>query len=175
MNIRKAILEESDHIRRIHIAAFPAEENTAVAKLATDLLKEEAVPPVLSLVAEADDTLVGHIAFSPVYSNNPSWQGYILAPLGVLPEYQNRLVGSALINDGMQRLMAMGVNVLFVYGDPKYYGRFGFSTEVAASYSPPYALQYPFGWQALILKGDNQIEPPAQLTCVQALSDPSLW
>ena len=45
----------------------------------------------------------------------------------------------------------MGVNVVFVYGDPKYYGKFGFSAEVASAYSPPYELQYPFGWQAVAL------------------------
>ena len=49
----------------------------------------------------------------------------------------------------------MGVDILFVYGDPKYYSRFGFSADAAVRYIPPYRLQYPFGWQGIALKERN--------------------
>ena len=102
-------------------------------------------------------------------------QGYILAPLAVLPEYQNKRVGSKLIEAGQQRLLKQGVQLLFVYGDPHYYGRFGFSTDDAALYTAPYALQYPFGWQALALIRGSGPESPVTITCVASLSDPQLW
>lgn len=89
---------------------------------------------------------MGHVAFSPVkIGNNVNLQSYILAPLGVKPEYQDRRIGSKLIESGMQRLLKMGANVLFVHGAPKYYSRFGFNADAASRYTPPYKLQYPFG------------------------------
>jgi len=132
-------------------------------------------PETISLVAEADGAVVGHIAFSPVIINNKSWIGYILAPLGVKPEYQKRQIGSKLIESGMERLSKMGVNVVFVYGDPEYYGKFGFNADVASGYSPPYELQHPFGWQAVVLNKGVFTESTVKISCVGPLSEPELW
>ena len=141
-----------------------------------NLLYEETNPGTISLVAEVDGAVVGHIAFSPVtINNNKSWVGYILAPLGVKPEYQKRLIGSKLIESGMGRLSKMGVNVVFVYGDPEYYGRFGFNPDVASRYSPPYELQYPFGWQAIALNEADFTDSAVKISCVAPLCDPDLW
>jgi len=175
MNIRVASVQDSDHINKVHHLAFPEEENAAVAQLAVDLLAEEATPQILSLVAEVDSKIVGHVAYSPVSVHRKKWLGYILAPLAVIPEYHGRSIGSALIQDGIKRLSAMEVTVLFVYGDPEYYGRFGFRTDSASRYDPPYELQYPFGWQALVLDQERMLTKSAKITCVQALSSPALW
>ena len=144
--------------------------------LAVDLLDEVTDPETISLVTEVDGNLVGHIAFSPVtVDNSENWKGYILAPLGVRPEYQHRRIGSRLVESGMERLSGMGVNVLFVYGDPDYYGRFGFEAAAASQYSPPYELQYPFGWQAMILNEGVVAESTVKLSCAGPLDDPGLW
>jgi putative acetyltransferase len=110
-----------------------------------------------------------------VTDNNPTFQGYILAPLAVKPDYQKRRIGSKLIEHGMQQLSDMGINVLFVYGDPRYYARFGFSADAAHQYTAPYALQYPFGWQAIVLKEFHIEKPPLAISCVAPLCDPKLW
>ena len=75
----------------------------------------------------------------------------------------------------MERLSKMGVNVLFVYGDPKYYGKFGFNADLASGYSPPYELQYPFGWQAIILNEGVFTESTVKISCVDPLKDAELW
>jgi putative acetyltransferase len=75
----------------------------------------------------------------------------------------------------MQQMSIMGINVVFVYGDPKYYCRFGFSVEAAHLYTTPYKLQYPFGWQAIVINECNIREPPVAIACVNALCDPKLW
>jgi putative acetyltransferase len=106
---------------------------------------------------------------------NKNFQGYILAPLGVKPDYQKRRTGAKLIEYGMQTLYVMGVHVVFVYGDPTYYGRFGFSADAARQYTTPYKLQYPFGWQAIVLNTCAIEKPPAAITCVTSLCDPKLW
>ena len=176
MRIRAATNLDRDDIRAVHLCAFSEGEKQMVATLAVDLLSEETNRETISLVAESHGTVVGHIAFSPVtIESNKSWIGYILAPLGVKPEYQKCRIGSKLIESGLEQLSGMGVNVVFVYGDPKYYGKFGFSADVASGYSPPYELQYPLGWQAVALNKYDFSESTARISCVAPLNDPGLW
>lgn len=82
----------------------------------------------LSLVAEVDDQLVGHVAFSRV-----TWDGagdwYGLGPVAVSPGSQARGVGRALIDAGLGRLRAADTAGCVVFGDPDYYGRFGFGPD----------------------------------------------
>lgn len=127
-------------------------------------------------MAETEGAVVGHVAFSPVIvDSSEDTQGYILAPLGVKPDYQKRRIGSTLIESGKQRLSAMGVDILFVYGDPEYYSRFGFSVDAAECYIPPYRLEYPFGWQAMVLGERDWRISSAKIACVGSLCDPRLW
>jgi len=174
--IRAATSLDRDEIRDVHLRAFPEGENQLVATLADNLLSEETWPETIVLVAEIDGTVVGHIAFSPVTADsNKNWLGYILAPLGVRPEYQKGGIGSKLIESGKELLSINNANVLFVYGDPEYYGRFGFRTEVAARFLPPYELSYPFGWQAIVLREGGSNEQAVKLLCVPSLRDPAFW
>ena len=174
--IRVATSLDRDDVREIYLCAFPDGEKQIVSTLAVNLLSEETRPQTFSLVAEADGAVVGHVAFSPVtVSNNKSWKGHILAPLGVKPEYQKRQIGTKLIESGMERLSEIGVNVLFVYGDPKYYGKFGFNADLASGYLPPYELQYPFGWQAIILNEGVFTDSTVKISCVDLLKDAELW
>lgn len=176
MRIRVATSLDDKDIREIHLCAFPEGERQKVSTFAANLLYEETNPDTISLVAEVDGAVVGHIAFSPVtIDNGKNWIGYILAPLGVKPEYQKRQIGSKLIENGIEQLSKMGVNVVFVYGDPQYYGKFGFSPDVASKYSPPYELQFPFGWQAITLNENGFTAESVKLSCVAPLCDPGLW
>ena len=75
----------------------------------------------------------------------------------------------------MEQLSIMGVNIVFVYGDPKYYGKFGFNPDAASGYSPSYELEYPFGWQAIVLKEGVFTDSAVKISCVDPLSDPELW
>lgn len=80
----------------------------------------------LSLVAEVDDCVVGHIAFSPVTisDGSPGWYG--LGPVSVLPAYQRQGVGTALIHTGLDRLRGLKAHGCCLVGHPEYYKRFGF-------------------------------------------------
>lgn len=176
MRIRVATSFDSEAVCEIYLSAFSEGEKQKVSKLAVNLLMEETNLDTISLVAEADGAIVGHVAFSPVTIDaSDRWRGYILAPLGVKPEYQKRKIGSNLVESGMARLSKMGVNVVFVYGDPQYYSRFGFSPDIASRYSPPYDLQYPFGWQAISPCESVLSAKSAKLSCVAPLCDPELW
>ena len=78
----------------------------------------------VSLVAEMDGRVVGHIAFSPVTMSDgsPGWYG--LGPVSVLPAYQRQGIGGALIQEGLSRLKGLGARGCCLVGHPKYYKRF---------------------------------------------------
>ena len=80
----------------------------------------------ISLVAEMDGRVIGHIAFSPVTISDgtPNWYG--LGPVSVLPEHQLKGIGKALIKEGLSRLKDMHAQGCCLVGHPDYYRRFGF-------------------------------------------------
>ena len=176
MNIRIATTHDGDAIRQLYWSAFTEEENESVATLAVELLAENSALPIIALVAEMEGAVVGHVAFSPLkIDNQAAIQAYILAPLAVRPDVQKQRIGSALVEYGMQKLSAMGVDIIFVYGSPEYYGRFGFSADTAQGYNAPYPLQYPFGWQAIAIRDCVIENGPHAMRCVKALCKPLLW
>jgi len=179
MQPRRATRSDRGAVHGVHWAAFAESERALVARLAVRLLSERTTPPTISLVAEVDGVVAGHVAFSPVTiesaGDTQDLHGYILAPLAVRPELQKRRIGTRLVETGISELSGAGVDVVFVYGDPEYYGRFGFSARAAEGYIPPYELEYPSGWQGLVLGACATRESPAAITCVPALSDPALW
>jgi putative acetyltransferase len=103
---------------------------------------------LLSLVAVTPSgDVVGHVAFSPVLVDGVDlgWAG--LGPVGVLPEYQRRGVGSELIEQGLATLRAAGLAGCVVFGDPAYYERFGFRSGTGLRYPgppPEYFMALPF-------------------------------
>lgn len=174
--IRDAVPADGNGIRSVYLRAFPEGENQAVATLAVNLLLEGAEPGTFALVAEVDGDIVGHVAFSPVVAaGRTGWTGYILAPLGVVPGHQKTGIGSQLVERGVELLSRHMANAILVYGDPKYYGRFGFSAEAALRFVAPYELTYPFGWQARVLRDGGPPDGVASLSCVPSLRNPALW
>ncbi len=82
----------------------------------------------ISLVAEIDGKLVGHIAFSPVTFSDGSKNWYGLGPISVEPDYQKQGIGKSLVNEGIGLLKDLGAEGCVLVGDPKYYERFGFKS-----------------------------------------------
>src|SRR6056297_1330980 len=149
-HLRESRGEDLDAIRGVHGSAFPEEKRDSVIRLALELARTASDTRTLSLLAERDDRVVGHVVFSPVrIEKSGGLEGYILAPLGVSSEAQGGGVGSALVRHGLARLKSQGIDVVLVYGDPRYYGRFGFEAGLGERFTAPYALQYSFGWQAM--------------------------
>ena len=176
MNIRLAQETDLDSILKVIETAFSDEENKVIMNLVQELSRENASPSIKSLVAEVDNQVIGYVSFSPIFlKSDSSISGYILAPLAVAPKHQKKGIGSNLINAGVDMLTRDGAGVLMVYGDPNYYGRFGFKAEIGLSFVPPYSLQYPFGWTGMMLNETPVPEQPIQFDCVAALSKPELW
>ncbi len=123
MIIRPENPEDIAAIRIVNERAFgrPAEANLV------DALRRNG-KATLSLVAEGDSQVVGHILFSPVTieSGDEQFAGVGLAPMAVLPETQNRGVGSSLVKYGLDRCREARHQFVVVLGHPDYYPRFGF-------------------------------------------------
>ncbi|MBO9628774.1 MAG: N-acetyltransferase [Shinella sp.] len=85
----------------------------------------------LSLVAEADGRVVGHVAFSPVTLSDGTADWYGLGPISVDPAHQGKGIGGKLIQQGLARLKALGAAGCVLLGDPAYYSRFGFVSDSA--------------------------------------------
>lgn len=80
----------------------------------------------VSLVAELDGRVIGHIAFSPVTISDGTRNWYGLGPVSVLPEYQRQGIGKALILEGLSQMKALKANGCCLVGHPDYYKKFGF-------------------------------------------------
>ena len=117
--------EEKDYpaVQALHASAF---ESCAEADL-VDALREH-VRPVVSLVAEDNKEVVGHITFSPVsLSGHPGLKIMGLAPMAVALTHRNKGIGSLLVGAGLERCKELGFGAVVVLGHPGYYPRFGFS------------------------------------------------
>jgi len=100
---------------------------TSVEADLVDSLRERA-RPVISLVAEDDENIVGHIMFSPVYlSDHPDTKIMGLAPMVVASQHQRKGIGSELVRAGLERCEELGYGAVVVLGHPEYYPRFDFS------------------------------------------------
>lgn len=104
----------------------------------------------LSLVALASDTVVGHIAFSPVAITDGSQNWFGLGPVSVRPDWQGEGIGSALIVKGIETMRADGAQGIVLLGSDTFYPRFGFSHDPRLRYPGPPARYF----QQLSLSGD---------------------
>ena len=126
MIIRNETISDIAAINEVTIAAFktlPISNHTEQfiinALRAADTL-------TISLVADIDGRVIGHIAFSPVTISDGTLNCYGLGPVSVLPEHQRKGIGKALIKEGLSRLKDMNAQGCCLVGHPDYYKKFGF-------------------------------------------------
>ena len=126
MTIRPERSPDQAQIRRVNELAF---DQAAEADLVDRL---RGCSDRLSLVAEDDGAIVGHILFTPVVVDGRNIAGMGLAPMAVMPDRQRRGIGSQLVVEGLRLLRERRCPFVVVVGHPEYYPRFGF--EPASSH-----------------------------------------
>lgn len=129
MIIRKETPEDITAISEVTIAAFsdhPISNHTE--QFIINALRCANVLTI-SLVAEIDGKIAGHIAFSPIKISDGSTDWYGLGPVSVLPELQKQGIGTALVLKGISMLKEIGGQGCALVGDPDYYKRFGFKNN----------------------------------------------
>lgn len=135
MIIRAERPDDRPSIRALTAAAFADVEHSRQTEVAILDALSAAGALTLSLVAERDGQIIGHVAFSPAQIDGEDSGWFGLGPVSVTPSLQRSGIGSSLINAGLEALAGRGAQGCVVLGDPGYYGRFGFT--------PDHALRYP--------------------------------
>lgn len=143
MNTKIVIRDETDGdievISEVTAAAFKALEiSNHTEQFIIEALRAAGALSV-SMVAELDSRVVGHIAFSPITISDGTLNWYGLGPVSVSPEYQRQGIGEALIREGLSRLKDMNGRGCCLVGHPDYYGKFGFEKRAGLAHDgvPP--------------------------------------
>ncbi|HEV2701442.1 MAG TPA: N-acetyltransferase [Steroidobacteraceae bacterium] len=131
IRIRQESPADIPAVRRVTSAAFLAAPHTShTEEFIVDALRS-AGKLTVSTVATDNDEVVGHVAISPITINGEERSWYGLGPVSVLPGYQRRGIGSALVMDALVVLSGTGAAGCVVLGDPTFYERFGFKATAA--------------------------------------------
>ncbi len=144
--------EQSGDVERIHdvtVSAFrDAPHTDHTEQFIVKALRDSGVLSI-SLVAEIEGDIAGHVALSPVTVSDGSDQWYGLGPISVHPSNQGKGVGSMLMNAAIEELKRINAKGCVLLGDPDYYHRFGFKPEEGLVL-PDVPAEY---FQALLLQG----------------------
>ena len=152
--IRPETATDHEAVRHAHRLAFGQDDEAGIV----DALRNGGYVRV-SLVADVEGRVVGHILFSdlPILTDKGTVRALSLAPMAVLPECQKRGIGSALVRKGLEVCRGGGHRIVVVLGHPDFYTRFGFSARLAE------ALSFPFGpWasRGVRVRPENGRRPP---------------
>ena len=124
--IRNEIDADVDAITEVTVAAFKTLEiSNHTEQFIVEALRANNALTV-SLIAEVDGHVVGHVAFSPVTISDGTQNWYGLGPVSVLPEHQRKGIGKSLILEGISRLNGLNAKGCCLVGHPDYYRKLGF-------------------------------------------------
>lgn len=177
MIIRHANPTELDAICALHRAAFGIAEGDAIAALVAHLAQDLTATPSTSLVADLDGIIVGHVLFSAAHIPPHAVHAQILAPLGIAPTHQRQGIGSQLVRAGLAQMRTTGCELVFVYGNPVYYNRFGFVAATPHRLMAPYPIPpaYADAWMVQAL-GDGLLgHIHGKIRCADSLHHPQYW
>ncbi len=142
INIRQENENDYANVYNVVQTAFANTEHSDgdEQNLVTRLRKSEAFVPELSLVAEVDGEIVGHIMFTKIRIGDSDVLALGLAPLAVLPELQRSGIGGKLIEEGHKIAKELGYVYSIVLGHEEYYPRFGYKPASIYGIKPPFPV-----------------------------------
>ncbi|KXF83376.1 GNAT family N-acetyltransferase [Enterovibrio coralii] len=149
-------------------------EGKMVSELAYEALTTSDGKDVYGFVAMDGDTLAGSIVFTRLTPANGA-EAFLLSPVAVSTSYQKQGVGSTLINVALEVLKNEGVELVFTYGDPNYYGRVSFKQISEDVVKAPCKLSFPEGWLGQSLVSDEVSPIEGETGCVAAMNKPEIW
>jgi putative acetyltransferase len=158
VSVRAAREDDWPAILEVHRRAFVHDPD--VPRLCEELRAAGLVVPELSFVATVDEAVVGHVMHSWSGLEGSEQRFLQLSPLGVAPEHQRRGHGSALVRASLEGVRAFGEPVVFLEGDPAYYGRFGFIRADELGWLPPPETLVDWAFQVAVLDEGAAAELP---------------
>ncbi|MBD0388500.1 MAG: N-acetyltransferase [Nostoc sp. C3-bin3] len=142
INIRCETLPDYTAIAEVNTLAFGQENE---AKLVEKIRRSDRYIPELSLVAEVENVVVGHILFSYIDLVDEETLKVIgLAPLAVHPQFQRQGIGSKLVQAGLEKADAKKEAIVIVLGHTHFYNRFGFQSSVIYQIESPFPVPEEF-------------------------------
>jgi putative acetyltransferase len=176
LSIKEAYSEQLDTILQVEQAAFASD--VTISTLVSELLTDPTAQPTLSLLAFQEKQAIGHILFSKAQLDSaPSVPAAILAPLAVLPSFQNQGIGRQLVQTGLQMLTDSKVALVFVLGYPVYYARFGFQTASLLGFTASYPIldKNIDAWMVKDLNSNIIGKVSGKVLCANTLDKPEYW
>lgn len=175
MYIRETVDADLNDILFVEHEAFSSNKE---ADFTRDLLADPSAKPLLSLMAFIEGQPAGHILFTNAHLyNNPKVAVSFLAPLAVVPKFQRRGVGGALVKKGLELLLQTGVDLVFVVGHPEYYPRHGFMPAGKLGFEPPHPIceKHADVWMVKALRHGVVGSVSGKVVCCDVLNKPELW
>lgn len=148
ISIRPETSEDIEAIDTVTVEAFLNAPHTEHTEQYIVKGLRDSAALTISLVADLNNEVIGHIAISPISVSDGSQQWYGLGPISVTPKYQGSGVGTELMHAALTKLKSLGASGCVLLGDPAYYNRFGFKPEaglVLPDVPPEYFQALSFG------------------------------
>ena len=178
MNLLPYSPSDIEEIRQLFTRAFSDSEGQSeglvIGRLVYDLITGTDVQDLYGFVATENEQIIGGIFFTRLTFESEV-NAFILSPVAIHTNYHGKGIGQKLINFGIHHLKENGVELVFTYGDSRFYSKVGFSLISEKLVKAPLTLSYPEGWLGQSLVSD-EIEPIAGGShCVEALNKPEIW
>lgn len=171
--------DRPDDIIALFLHSFSAsegpQEGRVIADLVRALLRDTAQRDLHVFLALQDNRIIGGICLSRLTVEGDKRCVFLLSPVAVAPGHQRQGIGQRLLGHGLDRMRALGVDVVATYGDPAYYGRVGFHPVTEAVIPAPYPLSQPEGWLAQSLSGAPLLSFRGPTRAVAAFDNAALW
>ena len=169
----------AQQITDVFYNSFSASEGRAegelIRTLVANLLEDTPKPDMFIFAALHDNTVIGCAVFSRLTYTNDARDVFILSPMAIHPNHQNKGIGQTLLRESIALLKDHGIDILMTYGDPNYYGKVGFLPVTEEVAPPPFPLSIPIGWIGQSLHGAKIAPLQGTCTCVSALNNPAIW
>ena len=177
IQIHETTQPDLEDILLVEKAAFVKDEE---AKLTAELLEDPSARPFISLLARKNNKPVGHILFTKarIEGYQKSEHVSLLAPLAVVPEYQEQGIGGMLIKEGIHRLKDNGVEMVFVLGHPDYYRKYGFVPDAGSfGFDPPFPISQrnAEAWMVQALTMQGLSKSVGKFVPADSINKPKYW
>jgi putative acetyltransferase len=171
--------EDRPALAPLLLAAFGPAEGPEIVVLTDALMSDPSAEPRHALAARDGGQLVGMVILSHARLEGAGAPATVslLAPLAVTPERHAQGIGSRLVRAGFARLTEAGVPLVFTFGDPAYYGRFGFEPAMPRGLQAPHPIQdeHRDAWVVHALAPDALASAAGKLACAESIRDPRYW
>lgn len=168
----------TQEVIQLFTEVFSASENESegrlIGSLVAELVTTTASEDLIGFVARSNDFITGCIFFSRFFVPADDL-AFILSPVAISADRQGTGLGQRLINHGLNHLKTLNVNLVFTYGDPRFYSKTGFCQVSENTVKAPFKLRHPEGWLVQSLDGKAISVMTGTTRCVAALSDQKYW